>query len=61
MTGIVIVGASGRMGRALVEAVIETEGATLVGATVRPESTLSQRSRPRSNTLLGAFPMLCPV
>jgi len=31
MSGIVIVGASGRMGRALIEAVIETEEATLVG------------------------------
>lgn len=40
MSEIVIVGASGRMGRALLEAVIETEGATPVGATVRPESTL---------------------
>ena len=41
MSGMVIVGASGRMGRALIEAVIETEEATLVGATVRPGSTLS--------------------
>lgn len=41
MSGIVIVGASGRMGRALIEAVIETGEATLVGATVRPGSTLS--------------------
>lgn len=41
MSGIVIAGASGRMGRALIEATIEIEDATLVGATVRSGSTLS--------------------
>lgn len=40
MTAIVITGASGRMGRALIETVIETEGALLVGATVRSGSSL---------------------
>ena len=39
MTNIVITGASGRMGRALIEATLETEGASLSGATVRPTST----------------------
>ncbi|MEC8126326.1 MAG: 4-hydroxy-tetrahydrodipicolinate reductase [Pseudomonadota bacterium] len=40
MTNIVITGASGRMGRALIEATLETDGAVLSGATVRPSSTL---------------------
>lgn len=40
MTNVVITGASGRMGRALIEATLETEGASLSGATVRPTSTL---------------------
>ena len=40
MTKIVITGASGRMGRALIEATLETDGAILSGATVRPSSTL---------------------
>ena len=40
MTNIVITGASGRMGRALIEATLETDGAILSGATVRPSSTL---------------------
>ena len=40
MTNIVITGASGRMGRALIEATLEAEGASLSGATVRSSSTL---------------------
>ena len=40
MAAIVITGVSGRMGRALVEATIETTGAQLVGATVRSGSRL---------------------
>lgn len=40
MTNIVITGASGRMGRALIEATLEIDGAVLSGATVRPSSTL---------------------
>ena len=40
MTNIVITGASGRMGRALIEAALEAEGASLSGATVRSSSTL---------------------
>ena len=40
MAAILITGASGRMGRALVEATIETTGAQLVGATVRSGSSL---------------------
>jgi len=40
MTNIVITGASGRMGRALIEATLEAEGASLSGATVRASSTL---------------------
>jgi len=40
MTNIVITGASGRMGRALIEAALEAEGASLLGATVRSSSTL---------------------
>jgi 4-hydroxy-tetrahydrodipicolinate reductase len=40
MTNIVITGASGRMGRALIEAALEVEGASLSGATVRSSSTL---------------------
>jgi 4-hydroxy-tetrahydrodipicolinate reductase len=40
MTNIVITGASGRMGRALIEAALEVEGALLSGATVRSSSTL---------------------
>ena len=40
MAAILITGASGRMGRALVEATIETTGAQLVGATVRSGSRL---------------------
>jgi dihydrodipicolinate reductase len=35
MTNIVITGASGRMGRALIEATLEAEDASLSGATVR--------------------------
>ena len=40
MTNIVITGASGRMGRALIEAALEVVGASLSGATVRSSSTL---------------------
>lgn len=40
MTNIVITGASGRMGRALIEATLEIDDAVLSGATVRPSSTL---------------------
>ena len=40
MTNIVITGASGRMGRALIEATLEAEDASLLGATVRSSSTL---------------------
>ena len=40
MTNIVITGASGRMGRALIEATLEIDGAVLSGAIVRPLSTL---------------------
>jgi 4-hydroxy-tetrahydrodipicolinate reductase len=40
MTNIVITGASGRMGRALIEAALEVEGVSLSGATVRSSSTL---------------------
>ena len=40
MINIVITGASGRMGRALIEATLETDGAVLSGATVRSSSTL---------------------
>jgi 4-hydroxy-tetrahydrodipicolinate reductase len=40
MTNIVITGATGRMGRALIEATLEAEGASLSGATVRSSSTL---------------------
>ena len=40
MTNIVITGASGRMGRALIEATLEIDGTVLSGATVRPSSTL---------------------
>jgi 4-hydroxy-tetrahydrodipicolinate reductase len=40
MTNIVITGASGRMGRALIEVALEAEGASLSGATVRSSSTL---------------------
>ena len=40
MVNIVITGASGRMGRALIEATLDTESATLSGATVRSSSTL---------------------
>ena len=40
MTNIVITGASGRMGRALIEVTLEIDGAVLSGATVRPSSTL---------------------
>ena len=38
MTRIIVTGASGRMGRMLVRAVTESEGAELVGATERPGS-----------------------
>ena len=41
MTNIVITGASGRMGRALIEATLEAEDASLLGATVRSVSTLA--------------------
>jgi 4-hydroxy-tetrahydrodipicolinate reductase len=40
MTNIVITGASGRMGRALIEAALEVESVSLSGATVRCSSTL---------------------
>ncbi|MEN8174339.1 MAG: 4-hydroxy-tetrahydrodipicolinate reductase [Pseudomonadota bacterium] len=40
MTKVAVVGAGGRMGRTLVQAVCETEGLTLGAATERPESTL---------------------
>lgn len=40
MTRIAISGAGGRMGRALVQAVVAAEGATLTAAIERPESTL---------------------
>lgn len=40
MTRIAICGAGGRMGRALIQAVVATNGATLAAAVERPESTL---------------------
>lgn len=40
MTRIAIAGAGGRMGRALVQAVVAAEGATLAAALERPDSTL---------------------
>lgn len=40
MTRIAIAGAGGRMGRALVQAVVAAEGATLAAAIERPDSTL---------------------
>lgn len=40
MTRIAISGAGGRMGRALVQAVVATEGATLAAALERPDSSL---------------------
>lgn len=40
MTRIAIAGAGGRMGRALVQAVVAAEGATLAAAIERPESSL---------------------
>ena len=40
MVSIVIAGASGRMGRALIEATIETIDAELIGGTVRSGSSL---------------------
>ena len=40
MVSIVIAGASGRMGRALIEATIETIDAELIGGTVRSSSSL---------------------
>ena len=40
MVSIVIAGASGRMGRALIEATIETIDAVLIGGTVRSGSSL---------------------
>jgi len=41
MRRILIAGGSGRMGRALIEATLTTDGATLVGATVREGSSLA--------------------
>lgn len=40
MSRIVIAGGTGRMGRALIEATLDTSGATLAGATVRDGSSL---------------------
>lgn len=41
MSRIVIAGGTGRMGRALIEATLDTEGAILAGATVRDGSSLA--------------------
>ena len=71
MPSIVITGASGRMGRALIEATLEAEGASLSGATVRSSSTLvgadagelvgqGHRNAPIQSNL-DAFASLSPV
>ena len=40
MTRVAVVGAAGRMGKALIEAVVQTEGLDLAAATEHPESSL---------------------
>lgn len=40
MTGIVVTGASGRMGRALVQSVVESDSVSLINVTVRSQSPL---------------------